>query len=71
MAIDPDRLSEIWKAARDPLTWTLGAVMAIFEAFFRHGEDQALIVMIVGFITVPGVVKYEKRRNQNGKGDDH
>lgn len=66
MAIDPERLTALWKAARDPLTWTLGAVLAIFEGFIRHGEDQALIVMIVGFVTVPGVIKYERRRNENG-----
>lgn len=53
------------------MTWILGAVLALYEGFVRHGADPQLVIMIVGFITVPGVVKYEKRRNENGNGGDH
>lgn len=71
MAIDPDRLSSLWKSVRDPLTWTLGAALALYEGFVRHGMDQGLLVLVGGLIGLPSVVRYEeKRAGKKDQSDD-
>jgi hypothetical protein len=56
-----------WRVLRDPLTWTLGAGLLIYETVARHGQDSELLVVASGLIGLPIVVRYEERRQT---GDD-
>lgn len=60
-----------WKALRDPLTWSLGAGLLIYESVIRHGTDQGLLIVIGGLLGFPVIVRYEERRErQQGNGEE-